>query len=173
MKYIFICLFIVVSTFTSAIEVESKYSKKDVEQARERMDRFDLYTDCRPIQSQFIAVYEGKEKAVQLVERKLRQAGIFTYKESDIYLTGSFLVRTDDKIISNIRFNKYLFDRYSQAWFPSTTWSDEEVQKKPTTKTAKINLENGLSILSQQIDKFIAEYLRVNESSCRKRGILK
>lgn len=178
MKKIFAISSIFIICVTTPV-VGAKYkSSEQWERAKgkqllQELERFELYAGCRPI-SVSMGYDPHRKGAYKLVRNKLFMAGIFTYaRNSDIYLSGIFMVEPEDKIISNLDFHKNLFDKKSNVSFSTATWSAEYFQRVTDPNPTAINLKNGLAILSRQVDKFIAEYLRVNEAACKKRGILK
>lgn len=136
-------------------------------------DQFNLYTNCQPL-----AVTMGEaSKAWDTVgltradiqnaaESRLRGARIYAPKFRLPFLSISIIV-TKDAFSVRLRLVKSLYDNtYSQMYGPAATWVNGH------TGTHGGGFGGGsfiLSSLSQLLDQFIADYLRVNETACATR----
>ena len=63
----------------------------------------------------------------------------------------------------DLSYNKSFYDPLSGFRFPATTWNAN------STGIAGSGSGFILSLISQHLDKFLVEYLRVNEEACAKR----
>ncbi len=135
-------------------------------------DAFGLWNECAPIWllvrlSDDAADIDLTEERIQtLVESRLRVARLYDTAAPHAYLyvrvgvlvsenrrSGAFSIR--------VSFNKLLFDFVSDEFGFAETWD-----------TASYGIHSGdadyiLRGVSEQLDRFILEYLRVNETACR------
>ena len=133
------------------------------------LDRFQLYTNCKPVYT----VVEGlPEIAKQLgltrsdiqvtVESRLRAARIYTIEPGtpNLYVA----VRIVGVAFSiNIELEKKFFDVSSNNFGIASTWSKG--------MTGVIGSGGGganyiVGLLGQLLDRFVVDYLRVNEKAC-------
>jgi len=136
-------------------------------------NQFTLFTNCQPLA---VTVTESSKDGDTIVltksdiraaaESRLRGARIYAPKFSLPFLNVSIII-TKDAFSVWLRLIKQLSDgTYSQMYGPATTWDD-----------GYIGIHGGgfaggsfvLSSLSQLLDRFIADYLRVNEAACVKK----
>ena len=137
----------------------------------DRYERFRLFNACQPME----LVIEGMgtdEAAIGLTENalqaaaesRLRAARLYTgdSKKADyayLYVHVSVVGRAHSV---RVRYKKMVTDAFGES-FPATTWH-----------IGGIGTHGGdagfiMSFLSQQLDQFLAEYLRVNEAACESR----
>ena len=131
-------------------------------------DRFMLWSDCRPME----LVVEGlPEDAVQIgltkeriaiaVRSRLRAARLYEMSApSSPYLYVNVNV-VGLSFSIEIAYNKYVQDLVTGKIYRARTWG--------TGVTGTHGKDAGyiLSVVAQNMDEFIDEYLRVNEDACR------
>ena len=163
----------------------------------ELRDRFELFNSCRPLQldSPRFLLADGHETAEAigltnehiraLVEGRLRAARLFSASPSagfgfpfsgaagkpvlelSVYLTPADLAAAGigdlDDFRVLLRFWKYLYDEVSDESRYRTTWEiGRRIYQSHDGDAGSI-----LHRVSQLLDYFIGEYLRVNEAACR------
>ena len=163
MKRIIICLavFLCLSS-TYAFAANDYQAFKD----------FQLFTKCEQIR---LVVQHGgnlrsdamknglsNESIQNAAESRLRSANLYTNKRLDSYLFVYIHVVGNAHTIS-VQFNKTVIDKFTGHSFPAPTWD-----------TGSIGTHGNdpgyiLSGLSRHIDKFLVEFLRVNDEACRKK----
>ena len=140
------------------------------ETMEEQLARFYLFTNCEPMHLVVESLDSddkefglSKEALQAAAESRLRSARLYTEGGLvDIYLYVNVSVVGAAFHIS-VELNKYLYDNYSDdSGFSSTWW---------TGVTGTHGQDPGfiLSSLSGQLDRFLVEYLRVNEEACTTR----
>ena len=102
-----------------------------------------------------------RESIQTAAESRLRAARLFS-PESRQYLYININMVGGAYNIS-VRYNKIVYDPLSDLSYHTPTW------QKGLIGTHGGNSGNILSSLSGQLDKFLVEYLRVNEEACEKR----
>ena len=135
----------------------------------EDLERFGLFTNCKKIHLVVEGLSENvkkiglTEKAItNAVESRLRSAKLFSKEISGYYLYININVaRAGFNIF--VGFNKLLYDTYTGTNFPATTW-DAGFAGTHGSDSGYI-----MSNISQLIDEFLVEYLRVNEKACEKK----
>lgn len=133
----------------------------------ERFDRFRLFYGC---QQMFLLVEELPSDASEIgltresiqaaVESRLRSARIYTSDQSALaylYVNVSVVSRA---FSWRLEFNKWVHDFASESERSATTWNIGG------TGSHGNDSSYVLSALSEGIDLFLVEYLRVNESAC-------
>ena len=131
-----------------------------------RRNEFQLLTFC----SKMDLVVEGlpddaskinlTEESIQAtVESRLRSARLYssTNTHDFLYVRISIVYNVFDIDLS---FEKIVEDKYSGMQFYATTWT------KGSTGTHGGNASYILSVLSELMDIFLVEYLKVNEEYC-------
>ena len=146
-----------------------------LEQISEDIDTFKLWNECAPIglvveelDDDAADIDLTEERVRTLAESRLRVARL--YNAGATFSTPLLNVRVGVTVLENLRngvfsidvsFNKFLFDVVSdRGWFA------------PTWATVSYGAHGGdtdyiLQSVSERIDWFILEYLRVNETACR------
>ena len=141
-------------------------SQEIPESLAESLARFELFNECRPmylivegLPPDAAAVDLTLERISTLAESRLRAARLFsddlrrTYLYVNVTVAGSaFSVR--------VEFHKRLFDPVSDETWPARTWNEG---------TTGRHVGDGgyiMQTLSESLDRFLLEYLRVNEDSC-------
>ena len=139
--------------------------------------RFQLFNRCQPIVPVIAELPEGasiglSEDALRAaVESRLRSARLY---QSDAPLAGAVLyvrvsVSRSRAFVLNVSFMRRLQDATNRSSGLAATWA-----RGIFGVTSRADLI--LSALSQHLDEFLAEYLRVNESACKQAaasGLLK
>ncbi len=130
--------------------------------------RFELFADCGPIG---LAVGNLSEDAAEIgltessirdaAESRLRSARLYS-EASDQYLYVNVTV-VGHAFAVNLRYKKRVLDPLSGLGGFATTWN--------SGGTGTHGRDPGfiLSGVSQHLDRFLVEFLRVNEASCGKR----
>ena len=169
-------------TLLDAVRKDHRYQKLSPDQQeriedkalKHMLDRFDLFTNCEPMA---IVVEDLSSAGKKLgltnadiqanVESRLRAARIYTNQRTPHYL--HIVVSVIGRAFSiDVEFKKSLFDSlYTELQGGAGTWRDG------ITGTHGGRGRGGgsyiLSGLSQMLDRFIADYLRVNETACATR----
>ena len=138
-------------------------------------DAFGLWNECAPIElvvgellNDAADIDLTKERIQTLAENRLRIARL--YSEVGVYSIPSLHVSVGVTVLENLRggafvidvsFHKYLLDGISDHSGSAATWD-----------TLSFGTHTGdadyiLQAVSNEIDHFILEYLRVNETACR------
>ena len=129
-------------------------------------ERFELFNRCRPVRLSVEGPPENaagtglRRDAIQAVaESRLRGAGLYTYPGSG----GAYLyinVNLVDRSFSiSLEYRRWVLDPVNDTSGSAVTWHSGSVG---TSSDAR----HILSGLSQLLDKFIADYVRVNQSHC-------
>ena len=129
------------------------------------VDRFQFFNECRPMN----LVVEGlpaaaaeidlTEAAIQAaVESRLRAARLYDADAGPILYVNVSVVGRAYSL--GLEYLKVLYDPVSDETRPATTW------ESGSTGTHGGDAAYILSILAGQMDLFLVEYLRVNESAC-------
>lgn len=154
-------------------------------------NRFALYNECRPFDFQIIAPIGGNSsesrsrELFELARTKLDAVKLFgpwrliqgknIWRDfvGKIVLAVSWSQDTISPYIqSEVEFEKDLKDELTGETHHMTTWKESygpfvrEISRKITYRKIRQKF-------AEQIDKFIEEYLRVNEAACKRRGVLK
>ena len=135
---------------------------------KERLNRFKLFAECRPM----ILIVEGlsshaaeigltEESNRAAAESRLRTARLFS-PESEQYLYINVKVFSAAFSLS-MQYDKTVYDPLSDLRFPAPTWG------RSSTGTHGGQSNYILSILSNTLDQFLVEFLRVNEEACATR----
>ena len=133
--------------------------------SEERFARFRLFDDCRPMSvlvetlpsaAQEIGLTEYSLRAA--IESRLRAARLFDDEASSyLYLNVNVVGRA---VGINLEYNKPVCDSASANCFPASTW------RLGSTGTHGNNDGYIRSAVSEYMDTFILEYMRVNEEAC-------
>lgn len=136
-------------------------------------DRFNLYTNCQPLAVYIPEASRPKDwNAVRLTtaeiqaatESRLRAARLYAPKFHLPSLNVSISI-VGDAFSVGLQLVKQLADTtYSQMYGPAATW---EYRYTGIHGGGARGGDFVLSSLSQQLDRFIADYLRVNEEACQ------
>ena len=135
----------------------------------ERIKRFELFNTCSPM-GLFVVDLESSAKKIGLtkeavqatVESRLRSARLYASEEFKSHLFVEVLVIRNAFSIT-LRYNKVVYEPVSGESLAAITWI------KGGTGVHGDDAGYILSHLSQYMDRFILEYLRVNEDACEKR----
>ena len=129
------------------------------------LDRFQLFNECRPMRllvgelSPDAAKIGLPEASIKVaLESRLRSARLY---DSDT-APHLFILATvfDEGAFSvGLQYRKVLRDLASDETVLATSWSRDAVGRGDAAFV--------LSGISQQMDQFLVEYLRVNESACK------
>lgn len=166
MKRMTVTRFAVILVFSLAVAASAKA------QDTTKFDRFRLWNKCTPLR---IATSEYSKEANKMgltekailsaVRSRLRAARIYTDKEVHPPSFLAVKVTIGEGGIFNVavELNKYLQDDFNEIsdYWRAVTW-----------QTSSFGTHGGsasyvLSVLSQKMDTFIDEYLRVNAPACK------
>ena len=132
------------------------------------INRFDLFTECSPMHLLVEGLHEDAtkigltEEAIQATaESRLRSARLYS-SEADPYLYINVNV-VGPAFSDRLQFRKTLFDPLTGLSFPAATW------QIGAAGTHGRDAGYILSTVSQHLDQFLVEFLRVNEEACGKR----
>ena len=134
-------------------------------------DRFRLFADCGPM---FLIVGGLSEDATKtgLTKESIQAAGESRLRSARLYIGANTAALQYLYIAVNVvgggfsvglEFSKWVFDSLSGEELYAVTWGADS--------TGTHGGDSGflLSAVSQHLDKFLVEYLRVNEEACGKR----
>ena len=137
---------------------------------KQMMDKFDLFANCQPLA---VTVTDASKTENKLgltkadiqaaVESRLRGARLYTPKFATPYLRIGIMIVGNAFSVHLHLVKRLVDDTYSQMHGLATTWMDG------FTGTHGGGSAGGsfiLSSLSQVLDRFIADYLRINEAAC-------
>ena len=157
--------FAAVSVALVALAVSIPASGETVEEA---FSRFLVYNDCGPMRLLVEGVDEDatkigltKEALQAAAESRLRAARLYD-RDADPYLYISVNV-VGPAFGVGVEFNKYVFDYASEHSFLAATWNSR------SAGTHGGDAGYLVSSISQHLDIFLVEYLRVNEEACEAR----
>ena len=154
---------LILSFFLSSISpvVSALDSRDDIEK---KYREFQLLSFCKPMN---LVVEDLGDDASRIkltgesiqatVESRLRSARLYASPHMDTYLYVNINV-VGNAYSMSLSFKKLVEDPYSINLFPATTW---RIGGTGTGDAAWI-----LSHLSQMMDEFLVEYLKVNEEYC-------
>ena len=131
----------------------------------EMRERFQLFAKCRPLSLDVVygntaAPNDDYTRSVirAAAESRLRSARI--YNELSPYTLNVQVLVLGNFAEFSVGFKKYVHDHMSGYWRFVTTW---EVR---TLSPDFGDLTDVLSDMSRHLDRFLADYLRVNEEAC-------
>ncbi len=130
-------------------------------------DRFRLWNDCKPVRM-FISVRSKAGTDIELTEDAVALAVRSRLRAAHLYRKGTgapiLAVRVNVAIQGfgvSIEFNKMVHDAVSNEMGFGVVW------KSSSSGSHAGSGSYILSQVSQLMDRFIDEYLRVNEAACR------
>ena len=134
-----------------------------------RHKRFELFSNCSPmglvienLNSNAAQIGLKRETLQAAVESRLRSARLYTSRELAPYLYIN--VNVVGKAFNiNVKYKKRVYDPASDNTFSATTWN------AGTTGTHGGDAGYIRSAVSEIMDHFLLEFLRVNEEACEKR----
>ena len=169
-----LCWFIAIGVLTviqtGITEAQDAFTKKVMRQ----VNRFQLYNTCRPM-ILMVGSLSDTATTIGLTEDRLRVAAESRLRAARLYADVSSVDKANGSILtvrasvvgaafhSLVEYNKILFDPASGENNSATTWS--------SSVTGTHGRDPGYIIqsISEKLDKFLVEYLRVNEEACHKR----
>lgn len=129
--------------------------------------QFELFSNCQPMEL-FVYVQGSeqiglaKDSVQAAAESRLRSAQLYENSDGTPFL--SIMIRVYRFAFSiNVRYHKRVFDYQSGLSFGTVTW------KRDTLGSHGGNSEFILSSVSELLDNFLEEFLRVNHEACEKR----
>ena len=132
-------------------------------------DRFQLFNNCQPMR---LAVEElpdaaadiklTTERLVLAAESRLRGARLYTedFDQPFLYLNVNVVGAAFN---TSLEYRKHVLDPVTSEYFWTTTWD------AGATGQHGGDAEYIVSDVSYQLDRFLTEYLRVNEAACSSR----
>ena len=134
-------------------------------------DRFELFNNCEPMHLLVLDLYDDaaeivltKERLRFTAESRLRGARLFKADLGTPFLQVRVSVTSRAHVV-DLTYHKTLFDPVSGRNGFAATWNDGSFG------THGGEAEFILSSLSARLDKFLTQYLRVNESACTERPV--
>ena len=137
---------------------------------RESLERFRLFTECQPVGLNLYAGEEAVELGVTeerlrtVAESRLRAARLFRAEGSgpvlwvEVGVVGlAYLIQVD--LLRSMR------NPYTETWAPVTTWEGGGFGAHGG------NAGFIMQGVSEYMDGFIGDYLRVNEAACSRAGL--
>ena len=138
------------------------------QQVPDGLARFQLYTECRPIDlvveslsPSAAAINLTRERVTTLAESRLRAARLFSDDAVLQYVLGINVHVMRQAFAVTVKFAKPLFDPISGQVAGATTWDIG------ITGTHGGDGSYIVQALSELMDQFVLEYLRANEDACR------
>ena len=129
-------------------------------------DRFELFSDCQPIYliagdltPAAVEIGLTKEAIQAAVESRLRSAQLYNPEASTPFLY-IYVHVVGIAFHIDLEYNKQLLDPASGLTSRATTWSTG------TTGTHGRDVSFILAAVSELMDLFLVEFLRVNEEAC-------
>ena len=131
-------------------------------------ERFQLFNDCQPM-GLIIERLPDSAKDLKLTTRRLRTVAESRLRSARLYDASAFgsyfyvnvnLVRQAFNL--NVEYHKLLHDRGTDMSFKAKTWG-----MGFNGIAARTGGDYIVSTLSEYMDQFLIEYLRVNESACK------
>ena len=141
------------------------------QEVRREMDHFNLFNACRPmdltiehLHDYATAIGLTREALQAAAESRLRAARLYSgdYEKTGFAYLYVQVSVVDQAYAISVRYNKRLTDEFGiSGW--AVTWV--------SGSTGMHGRSAGyiMSSLSRHLDKFLASYLRVNESACESR----
>ena len=129
-------------------------------------DRFRLFNECRPM-ALFVEYLPAAAADIDLTEAAIQAAVESRLRSARLYDAdaGSYLyvnVNVVEKVFGlNLGYKKFVYDQVAGESGFVTTWELGNTGWAGSAGAAYI-----LSILAGYMDRFLVEYLRVNESAC-------
>ena len=136
--------------------------------AGQEVDRFELFADCEPMD---LLIENLPEDAAEIgltedsiraaAESRLRSARLYSEASSQYLYINVNVVGA--AYSARLQYEKFVFDPLSGFSSMATTWNNGS--------TGTYGRDSGfiLSDVSQHLDRFLVEFLRVNEAACGKR----
>ena len=133
---------------------------------RDRFDRFQLFNECRPmtllvgdLSGDAAEIYLTEAAIQAAVESRLRSARLYDADALPyLYVSVSVVERAFGL---NLQYKKLLYDQVTDETLFAPTWESAGIGTHGRDGAAFI-----LSGLAGYMDRFLVEYLRVNESAC-------
>ena len=137
--------------------------------AQSNFDRFQLFKECEPMMLfAYVQQSDGDEldglteaSVRNAVESRLRSARLYADEGVSSTLTV-FVQIAGSAFHLSLSFRKIFFDIASGESGLASTWSVS------STGTHGTGSDYVLSALSQHMDEFLVEYLRINEEACER-----
>ena len=136
--------------------------------ARNELDRFKLFNNCEPMR---LVVENLSDDAAEIglteerlrfaAESRLRAARLYTADRGTPYYLYVNVHVVGRGVSTSLEYNKMLFDPASGESGMATTWDIGQTGTHGQDAAAFI-----VSGLSEVLDRFLTEYLRVNEEAC-------
>ena len=135
----------------------------------ERFSRFQLFANCEPMDVWIIGFDNPDAPNIDLTRDSVQAAAESRLRSARLYRSTSSLylhigvTLTERAFGVDVDYNKPVIDQFSGESFTAVTW-----------RSGSIGTHGGdasyvLSYISRHLDKFLVEYLRVNEEACETR----
>ena len=141
-----------------ALAGSASASQVDEERFREA-ERFGLFNACEPMLPIAIVLDQGlRERVETMAESRLRAARLYDAAAdrsavSSLLSIEIFGVVGQAEVVM-LSYRKLVRDSFSERWFLAETWAVHGMYR------------DSVQGLSELLDRFVLEYLRVNEASC-------
>ena len=137
------------------------------ERVESRIDRFELWNKCEPLglvaetlSDDAAKIGLTREVVLKAVRSRLRAARLYSDQSPGNYFYVNITVVGKSFSVS-IAYYKLVMDLASAEFFPAITW------RRGITGMHGRSSSYILSSVSEGMDEFIDEYLRVNASACK------
>jgi hypothetical protein len=143
---------------TLALAGSASGSQVDEERSRES-ERFRLFNACEPMSLVAIVFDQGlRERVETMAESRLRAARLYD-TDADRSAVSSLLVIEIFGVVAEaevvlLSYHKPVRGSFSERWFLAKTWDVNGMYR------------DSVQGLSELLDRFVLEYLRVNEAAC-------
>ena len=136
---------------------------------------FELFNECRPVDlivrvqdlmnmlNPAPEIGRIEERISTMAESRLRAARIYAESQagSGILIVG--VAQATGRYLVTVGLYRSVFEPVSGKWSFAPTWQATDARYRFPLSTSDSAIQN----VSEGIDKFISEYLRVNESACK------
>lgn len=135
-------------------------------------DRFRLYDECQPMVLLITAPDKAKESGITearlqvAAESRLRAAGLYGGRSEHHFEPVLHLLVHVQKLtfVVEVRYMKPVTDQYGLSQI-ATTWSSGDYGSHGGSGSTYI-----MASVYENLDEFLAAYLRVNEQACKQAG---
>ena len=164
MKYSFLCLLFLFAVGVSADTITlTPFTEAESEDQDTYWERFQLFHRCLPMELEVSVSPEAKKIGVTeetlriIAESRLRSARLYTTEGAGVL--GVFLENVGACFNARVTFSKLVRDYVLEEPNLAITWAYGAIVQSR-------NKDLALNQLTQQVDLFLLEYLRVNEVAC-------
>ena len=166
-------------TVIAAVIAAAAGAPLEAQDTPEERDRFELFNECQSVGLDVVLIDEDgdlpdltEERIQTLAESRLRAARLFSQQgiiSNRTLLTGILPISvtvTEQLVSGSVRLTKPVNDTRSGVTGFIPTW------ERSFMGTHRGDADPTMQRLSELVDTFVLEYLRVNEESCNNGGKL-